>query len=126
MVNPCNELSFLAVTLANNHWVDVSIEAGQAPALLDFLYFDIGGYTSGQRIDDLIFSAGKLRRSYQVVPGAAIGGVLGSQTGPNVVAENGQTRRYFHYMYSYGNRLTLGLRSGVSLWGAEASVVSSP
>jgi RHS repeat-associated protein len=48
-------------------------------------------------LDDLMFSAGKLKRSYQVIPGAAIGGVLGSQTGPNVVAENGQTRRYFHY-----------------------------
>jgi RHS repeat-associated protein len=48
-------------------------------------------------LDDIVFSGGRLRRSRQVVPGAALGGVLGSWTGPNVVAENGVAARYFHY-----------------------------
>jgi RHS repeat-associated protein len=48
-------------------------------------------------VDDMVFGSGKLRRSRAVVPGAALGGVLGSWTGPNVVAENGVAARYFHY-----------------------------
>jgi RHS repeat-associated protein len=48
-------------------------------------------------VDDIVLGGGRLRRSRQVVPGAALGGVLGSWTGPNVVAENGVTARYFQY-----------------------------
>jgi RHS repeat-associated protein len=48
-------------------------------------------------LDDIVFSGGRLRRSRQIVPGAALGGVLGSWTGPNVVAENGVTARYFQF-----------------------------
>ena len=48
-------------------------------------------------VDDIVISSTKLDRSYQVVPGAAISGVLGSFTGPNVVADAGNRVRYFHY-----------------------------
>jgi RHS repeat-associated protein len=48
-------------------------------------------------LDDIVLGGGRLRRSRQVVPGAALGGVLGSWTGPNVVAENGVAARYFQY-----------------------------
>jgi RHS repeat-associated protein len=49
------------------------------------------------RLADIVLSGGVCKRSYEVVPGAAIGGVLGSWTGPNVVADNGNRVRYFHY-----------------------------
>jgi RHS repeat-associated protein len=54
-------------------------------------------YGNDYCVDDLVLGGGKLRRSRAVVPGAALGGVLGSWTGPNVVAEAGNRVRYFQY-----------------------------
>ena len=48
-------------------------------------------------VDDIAISSTRLDRSYQVIPGAAIAGVLGSFTGRNVVADAGNRVRYFHY-----------------------------
>ena len=59
----------------------------------------VGIMFNGKRlfVDDIVISSTKLDRSYQVVPGAAISGVLGSFTGPNVVADHANRVRYFHY-----------------------------
>jgi hypothetical protein len=48
-------------------------------------------------VKDMVVSGGKCRRSYSEIPGAAICGVLGSWTGPNVDKDNDNAVRYFHY-----------------------------
>jgi RHS repeat-associated protein len=97
-----NVIYYLGSAMNDNEWhyVEADLNAivdaeypGHTVARVDGLMV-LGGDVY---LDDLVFGGGRLRRSRQVVPGAALGGVLGSWTGPNVVAENGVAARYFHY-----------------------------
>jgi RHS repeat-associated protein len=64
---------------------------------IDGIVFRVGASYDGLLVDDIVLSDGRCKRSYALVPGAAIGGVQGSWTGPNVTPKDGNSVRYFHY-----------------------------
>jgi RHS repeat-associated protein len=74
-----------------------ALDESDSLTYVDGIVFRVGTSYDGLLVDDIVLSDGRCKRSCAMLPGAAIGGVQGSWTGPNVTADNGNRVRYFYY-----------------------------